>query len=158
MISLVDRVYHSWTDALTLVSHGVVLLSSTREIDARDLARFLHLTVGYTYHRPHSVQTYMYGNGAFVLFKGVMSEPLFQSCKEHAAYVADCICRLEKIPPRTDAGNISDAVDLLFQHVTSQKGFIEERDAASGEFIQAGLRRREKRMRPWIVAGGPAPE
>ena len=38
--------YPSWTDALTRVALGVVLLISTRGIEARDIARFLYLSVG----------------------------------------------------------------------------------------------------------------
>ena len=100
---------------------AVVLLSSTRAIDVCDLAHFIHLSVGNMYPRPHPGQTYVYENGAFRLFNGVAPASLFQRCKAYADYVEGRICRIEKIPPRTDEGEISDAIDLLFQPITSRR-------------------------------------
>ena len=79
--------YPSWTDALTRVALGVVLLVIARDIEACDLAHFLHLSVGDMYLRSHSDQTYMYENGAFVPFNGVIPESLPRRCKEYAEYV-----------------------------------------------------------------------
>ena len=65
MVPFVSQEYPSWSDALTRVGIGVVLLFIPREIEVCDLPRFLHLSVGNMYLRSNSDQAYMYGNGAF---------------------------------------------------------------------------------------------
>ena len=88
---------------------------SDREIEVRDLAHLLHLAVGNMYLRSHPDQTYLYENGAFVPFNGVVPESLFHRCKEYATYVEGCVCRLGIIiRGMADDGGIFDAVDLLF--------------------------------------------
>ena len=72
--------YPSWSTDLTRIALGVVLMSVTREITAHDLVHFLHLAQGGAYLRPHSGQAFLYENGAFRLFNGVMPESVIQRC------------------------------------------------------------------------------
>ena len=87
MRTFVTHEYPSWSAALTRVARGVVLLSSTREIEVCDVAHFLHPAVGDMYPQSHPDQTYRYENGEFSPFNGVSPESLFHRCKEYAAYV-----------------------------------------------------------------------
>ena len=81
---------------LARIALGVVLMSVTREITAQDLVHFLHLAQGGAYLRSHAGQTFLYENGAFRLFNGVMPESVIQRCKEYSAYVEGCLWCIEK--------------------------------------------------------------
>ena len=71
-------------------------MSVACEIAAHDLVHFLHLAQGGAYLRPHSGQTFLYENGAFRLFDGVMPESVIQRRKEYSAYVEGHLWRIEK--------------------------------------------------------------
>ena len=139
-MTFASQAYPSWTYALTREALGVVLPISAREIEVRDLAHFLHLAVGHMYLRSHSDQTYMYENGALMPLNGVMPESLFPRCKEYAAYVEGCVCRLGIIfRGKTDEGEIPDAIDLLFRPITSQVSFSEEGAPGAVGFPRMGF-------------------
>ena len=119
-MSYVAANFPEWPEELARVALGVALVSLTREMNVQDLVHFLHLAHGNMRLRPHSGQTYMYGNGAFRLFNGAMPGSVLQRCKDYASYVDGCIWRIDKICPRRDEVAIFAATGRLFRAIASR--------------------------------------
>ena len=64
--------YEQWTEGLVRIALGVVLMSTAKEINVQGQVHFLHLAQGDNMMRSHGGNTYLYENGAFRLFKGIM--------------------------------------------------------------------------------------
>ena len=79
--------YASWSEGISRVALGVVLMSATKEITTRDMVHFLHLAQGNSYLRSREGQTYLFDYGALRLFSGVVPESALQRCAEFAPYV-----------------------------------------------------------------------
>ena len=90
-MSFVAENYPALSGELARVALGVSLMSLMREINAQDLVHFLHLAQENMYLRPHTGQTYLYENGAFMRFNGVMPGSVLQRCNEYASYVEGCL-------------------------------------------------------------------
>ena len=56
--------YRKWTDAITRVALGTVLMSKTRGVTIQEPARFPHLPKGSNCIRPHAWRAYLLGNGS----------------------------------------------------------------------------------------------
>ena len=139
--------YPSWTDALTRVALGAVLLVTAREIEEGHIAHFLHLAVGGIYLRSHDRQTHIYENGAFRPFSSFATESLIRQCKEYAANVEACVLLLGVINRggKDDEG-VFAAIDLLFQSLTPQGSSFEGGVEAFG-LARGSPPKRGKRMR-----------
>ena len=83
----VEDKHPTWRGELARAALGVFPLSLTGEINAHDVAHFVHLAAGRMYLRSQSGQTYLCGNGAPRLFNGAMPGSLLHRRKGYEAYV-----------------------------------------------------------------------
>ena len=132
--------YHGWGDSFKRVSLGVLLMSTTRDINMHEMLHFLHLSQGSTHLRPHAGQTFLYDNGAFRLFNGVMRESVLQRCREYDELSEWRLWCLAKKPvPREDA-EILQAIGFLFRAIAESS-----RNAPSADLEDTGVA-------PWRAA------
>ena len=78
---LVGYNYPLWPDFIRRVAPGVLTMSTTRDIRMHEMVHFPRLSQGATHIRPHGGQTFLYDNGAFRLFNGVMPASVLQRCR-----------------------------------------------------------------------------
>ena len=154
-MSFVAENYPALSGELARVALGVSLMSLMREINAQDLVHFLHLAQENMYLRPHTGQTYLYENGAFRLFNGVMPESVLQRRKEYESYVEGCLWRIDRISPRRGEVEILSSMGRLFRSIASHCRSRDTTESAFGEIIEGGLPRRAKRKRPRLSMDGP---
>ena len=110
--------YASWTEGLSRVALGVVLMSTANSIKMQDMVHFLHLAQGSNYLRSHGGQTYLFENGAFRLFNGVIPESVLQRCAEFASFVEGCLWFIDQKCPAREEKEIYAALDRLFRAAT----------------------------------------
>ena len=65
-----------WSEALNLVALGALLMVGVRDVNMQDLVFFLFLDQGESHLRAHDGHTYIYADGAFTIFSGVIPESL----------------------------------------------------------------------------------
>ena len=70
MMLLVDSKYPQWPEFVRRVALGVLLMSTTRDINIQEMVLFLFLSQGDTRLRPREGQAFLYDNGAFRLADG----------------------------------------------------------------------------------------
>ena len=114
----VSAQYSSWPEGLARVALGVILMSTANSIKMQDMVHFLHLAQGSNYLRSHGGQTYLFDNGAFRLFNGVIPESVLQRCSEFASYVEGCLWCIDKKCAFRDELEIYDSLDRLFRAIT----------------------------------------
>ena len=154
-MSYVTENYPERSDELARVALGVALVCLTMEINSQDLVHFLHLAQGDMYLRSHACQTYLYENGAFRLFNGVMPGHVLQRCKDYASYVEGCLWCIDKIFPHMDEVDIFAAMGRLFRAITSHCRSGATADPAHGGITDGYLPRGAKIKRPWLSMDGP---
>ena len=110
--------YSAWPEGIVRVALGVILMSTANSIKMQDMVHFLHLAQGSNYLRSHGGQTYLFDNGAFRLFNGVIAESVLQRCSEYASYVEGCLWCIDKKCAVRDEVEIYDSLDRLFRAVT----------------------------------------
>ena len=76
--SIVDRRTHytqrtrgHWSDDMRRIAMGVVIMRTTREVNAQEKVQFPHIAFGVTMIRTHGGQTFFRDDGAPHLFVGV---------------------------------------------------------------------------------------
>ena len=75
-----------WGDGLVRVALGVLPMSTAKEVNFQGAARLLHLAQDGNVIRSRDGNTYLYGNGAFRLFKWITPESTIQRCEESPAF------------------------------------------------------------------------
>ena len=113
--------YQYWTEGLTRVSLGAVLMSTAKEINVQGQVRFLHLAQGDNMMRSHDGDTYLCENGAFRLFKGIIPESTIQRCAEFPSYVEGCLWCIDQSCKSRNELDIYDALDNLFRAITAEE-------------------------------------
>ena len=78
---LVGDNYPLWPDFVRRVALGVLMISTTRDINMQEIVHFTHLPQGGAHRRSHGGKTFLYDNGAFRLFNGVMPASVLQRCR-----------------------------------------------------------------------------
>ena len=89
------RTYGHWTDDMRRIATGVVLMSTTRDANVQEQARFLQLSLGGPPHRTHGGQTFLYEDGAPQLFFGVAPGHPISRCKSIGVLRGRNVVRLE---------------------------------------------------------------
>ena len=92
---LVASKYPKWPEFIRRVALGVLLMSTTRDINMQEMVHFLYLSQGDTHIRSHEGQAFLYDNGAFRLFNGVMPESVLQRSREYAE-IADGVSVVDR--------------------------------------------------------------
>ena len=148
----VSAQYSSWPEGLARVALGVILMSTANSIKMQDMVHFLHLAQGSNYLRSHGGQTYLFDNGAFRLFNGVIPESVLQRCSEFASYVEGCLWCIDKKCAVRDELEIYDSLDRLFRAITfARRAEVNVSRATESE---DGIPRGVKRPRPppeWLT-------
>ena len=142
--------YPSWTDAITRVALGAVLMSKTRGITMQEQVHFLHLSQGSNYIRAHAGQTYLFENGSFRLFNGVLPESTLQRCMEFAARVEGCLWCIEKRCMSREEVDIFAALGRAFCAITADSGHQEPVGDLRGAADPVSENRGTKRVRRWL--------
>ena len=151
MMRYVGARYPSWSEEISRVALGVALMSLTKDITAQDQVHYLHLAQGGIYLRSRPVQTFLYGNGSFRLFNGVMPESVLQRCREYASYVEGCLWCIEKNCSGRNEADIFEELGRVFRAITSHVRASCGGDANNSSDDVAGDPRGEKRKRPWLT-------
>ena len=113
--------YEHWAEGLVRIALGVVLMSTAKEINVQGQVHFLHLAQGDNIMRSHGGNTYLYENGAFRLFKGIIPESTIQRCEEFSAFVEGCLWCIEtSCKTRSELG-IYASLDELFLDITKKR-------------------------------------
>ena len=84
---LISNNYTHWSPLLVSLGLGVLLMLGVRDINMQEMVHFLYLAQGGEYLRSHDGQTYLYGDGAFFVFNGLLPESLLSRCKIFAQCV-----------------------------------------------------------------------
>ena len=160
-VQYVSTQYSSWPVGIARVALGVILMSTANSIKIQDTVHFLHLAKGINYLRSHGGQPYLFDNGAFRLFNGVMPESVLQRCSEFASYVEGCLWCVDKKCAVRDEIEIYAALDSLFRAITF--AMDSEVNTARVGNSAGGIPRVAKRPRPplhglpWVVLKYPEP-
>ena len=85
----VGETYPYWTDTIRRVAIGVILMVQTRAVNIHGRIHIIHLAQGNKYMRPHAGKTYLYDNGAFQLYRGIMRESVLPRCRRYAECLED---------------------------------------------------------------------
>ena len=138
----------SWAEGVARVALGVAHMSTVNSIKMQDMVHFLHLAQGGNYLRSHGGQTYLFENGAFRLFNGVIPESVPQRCSEYASFVEGCLWLIDQKCPSREEKDIYDALGRLFRAATlsANRGVAPEGAPLSNGEDPRGV----KRMRQWI--------
>ena len=75
------------------------------DISMRDLVRLLYFAQGNYYKMARDGQTYIYNNGAVIVFTGLFPEPILSSCQSYAQRVEGamrCISKRGGLHGRSD--------------------------------------------------------
>ena len=114
-VDYLRRTYSHWSDDMRRIAMGVVLMSTTREANVQDQVHFLQLAVGGKLLRTHGGQTFLYENGAFRLFVGVVPEYMISRCKVYAECVEGGMwCIWDRGDTSRAEGDIFAAMDREF--------------------------------------------
>ena len=125
-------------------------MCATRGINIQEMVHFPNLSQENTHRRPQSGQAFLYYNGAFRLFNGVMPESVLQRCREYAELVEGCLWGLaKKNVPRED-GKILHALDLLFRSITEFVRNPPSTDLEDDVVAPAAQQRGVKRRMHWL--------
>ena len=148
----VREMYSDWTDNMVDIALGVVLMSTTREANVQEQVHFLYLALGGSYLRSHRGQTFLYEDGAFHLFNGVVPEYMVSRCKEYAECVEGGIWRIGKRGDTSRSeSDIFAAMDRAYRSICAPGG-----GAGVGVDVLSvdvgGEKRGVKRERPWLDA------
>ena len=104
-----------WCESLRMLALGILHAAEIRDAHMRELAHFLYISVGEDYLRANDGHMYLYNDGAFSIFTGVIPESLLSMCKIYAQQVEGalwCVGRmglLSRSPP-----DILDALNSAF--------------------------------------------
>ena len=149
--------YTDWTETLRRVSIGVVLMAQTRAVNIQDQIHFLHLAQGDKYMRAHAGQTYLYDNGAFQLYKGVMPESVISRCRRYAECVEGCLWTMAKRCKSRSEKDLLESVDRTYRAISALEGSGGAPASHPGDrdVGQPIPRRGLKRGRVWIESDAP---
>ena len=146
------RTYGHWSDDMRRIAMGVVLMSTTREANVQDQVHFLQLALGGTLLRTHGGQTFLYEDGAFRLFVGVVPEYMISRCKVYAECVEGGMwCIWNRGDTSRAEEDIFAAMDRVYLSI-SRSDEQQISDDVASEVNPGGLRRGIKRRRPWLEA------
>ena len=148
---LVESKCPQWPEFIRRVALGVLLMSTTRDINMQEMVHFPNLSQGDTHLRSREWQTFLYDNGAFRLFNGVMPESVLQRSREYAEIVEGCLWYLGRRPVSREEAKIIAELDTVFRAIT-----IESADDSSAELGGSGVGVEEaprgiKRKRTWLA-------
>ena len=125
-------------------------MSTTQDINMREMVHFPCLSQGDTHLRSRGWPTFLYDNGAFRIFNGVMPESVVRRCREYAEIVDGCLRWLGKRPVPSEEAEIIAALDSVFRAINN-----ESPNDSPVERADSGLCVDEnplgiKRMRTWM--------
>ena len=146
--NFISEKYQYWTEGLARVALGVVLMSTAKEINVQGQVHFLHLAQGDNMMRAHDGNTFLYENGAFRLFKGIIPESTIQRCADFSSYVEGCLWCIEQSCKSRSELDIYDALDNLFRAITAEAIRRPEESACAEGAIAGGPPRGVKRKLP----------
>ena len=156
----VREMYSDWTDNMVDIALGVVLMSTTREANVQEQVRFLYLALGGSYLRSHRGQTFIYEDGAFRLFNGVVPEYMVSRCKEYAECVEGGMwCIGKRGDTSRSEADIFAATDRAYKCISAEEDSNAIAGDVSGLNVNIdGERRGVERQRKWLNAEpGDAP-
>ena len=120
----------------------------------REMIHFLHPSQGNAHLRPHDGQTFLYDNGAFRLFNGVIPESVLLRCRAYAALAEWRLwCLAKKPAPRGDGG-ILQAMDFLSRSIAEPSRNAQSADLEDTGVAPDAQQRGVKRRRPWSELPG----
>ena len=79
--ALMQAKHPNWSDSLRMLALGVLHIVEIRDAHMRELAHFLYISAGEDYLRANDGHMYLYDDGAFSIFTGVITESLLSRCK-----------------------------------------------------------------------------
>ena len=158
----VREVYSHWADNLACIALGVVLMSTTREANVQEQVHFLYLALGGNFLRSHRGQTYIYEDGAFHLFNGVVPEYMISRCKEFAESVEGGIwCIGKRGDTSRSETDIFAALDRAYKSISAsetEEGESTSFSSAAAESVGGERRGVKRKTRSWMeVDTGDAP-
>ena len=95
-------------------------MSTTRDINMQEMAHCAQLSPGGSHIRYHGGQPFLYENGAFRLFSGVMPASVLQHCREYAEIGAGCQRRLGMGPVPREEAEIPSGRDSVARSITNE--------------------------------------
>ena len=149
--------YPDWTDTIRRVSIGVILMVQTRAVNIQDQIHFLRLAQGDKYMRAHAGQTYLYDNGAFQLYKGVMPESVISRCRRYAECVEGRLWTMSKRCKSRSEKDILDAADRTYRAISALEGSGDTRirQPYDRNMAPPTPTRGVKRARIWMESDAP---
>ena len=129
----------------------VLRIIGVRDISPHDLIRFLYLAHGDDVLWAHDGQKYIYNNGAFTIFIGLLPESL-QSRRQKYAHCFDgamwCICKRGGLNGRIDLETMKALAGSLAAISRASVSEIGDVEGRKGE----GKSGRNDRLRSWLRA------
>ena len=145
--------FSKWPTGVVLISLGVLLMSRARDIHMQDLVHFLFLAQGEEFLRAHDGQTYIYMDGAFTVFSGLIPESLLTRCNAYAQRVEGalwCIGR-RGVKSRDDL-SILEALNEAFGAI-NKTNLCEIDGSDKGGGKGKGRGRGQLNFRSWLERG-----